>query len=190
VKTMPRCLWAILILLLMVSCSPSRTGGTISDKGNLIELKTPDHTVKAVKGKKEEGSFVIMSIRPVGNPDVMKYLDARMTVMPKETFDEYKAQMEAMKEKKTKNPADLLKLRKSVRRMAVIAENGKVQNTLKKLQGQMEGKERHHALVKISMTDVMVMELMHKDKPVFLSGDLGKHYLIHSMEILQDNYAF
>ncbi len=30
--------------------------------------------------------------------------------MPKETFDEYKAQMEAMKENKSKNPADLLKL--------------------------------------------------------------------------------
>jgi hypothetical protein len=72
--------------------------------------------------------------------------------------------------------------------MAVIAENGKVLNTLKKLRGDT-GKERHHALVKISMTDVMVMELMHKDKTVFLSGDLGKHFLIHSIEIVQDNYA-
>jgi hypothetical protein len=72
---MPRCILGDADPAAHGFCSPSRTGGHLG-QGEPHRAENPDHKVKAVKGKKEEGSFVIMSIRAVSNPDVMKYLDA------------------------------------------------------------------------------------------------------------------
>ena len=38
------------------------------------------------------------------------------------------------------------------------------------------------------MTELQVAELLYQKSKVFLTGDIGKNYLVSKVEILEDNY--
>lgn len=178
-----QCVGMVLILLLAASCT-SRSGGSISEKGNTIELKTEQHVVKAVKGTVQEGAYVLMSARSVDQPESLTYLDGRLSLLSQGDFDRF---MKMQNRPDEMSREDFMKMRKSLKRVSVIAENGPIQAKIKRLSGEQS--KNAHPLIEISMTELQVVELKHLDKPIFLSGDVGKHYLVSKLKVLRDDYA-
>lgn len=172
----------VLILLLVVSCT-SRSGGSISDKGNMIELKTGEHEVKAIKGNVEEGTYVLFGARAVRSPGSLTYADGRLALMPKADFDRFKAGFGNFRQRSNQGFKDA---RKTVRRVTVIAQDGPVQDKIKKFIEQKSDRARRDELpvIKLTMTELRVLELKYKKKPVYLSGDVGKQYLVTKIETL------
>ncbi len=172
-----------IVLVVLAACTSSRTGGTVQDKGKQIEITTKDHSVKALKMASVQDTFVLFTANPVFSPDSLKYLDSRIIVMPKKDADQLKAQYGNFvdAENKGHEPA-----RKSIRRLSLIAADGKTQKQIKKLIELNSHKQ--YPLIKLSMTEFQVAELLYQKSKVFLSGDLGKQYLVSKIEILENNY--
>ncbi len=179
-----RCVSMILILLLVASCT-SRTGGTISDKGNIIELKTKEHEVKAVKGNVEEGTYILFGARDLKNPESLTYVDGKLAIMPLEDFHRFKTAYGDFKQRENKG---FKEARKTLRRITVIALDGPTQGKIKKFIEQKAVRTGKQALpvIKLTMTELRVLELKYQKKPVFLSGDVGKQYLISKIEVLKE----
>jgi hypothetical protein len=186
VKMKPRAVSIILILLLAVSCT-SRSGGTLSDKGNLIELKTKEHEMKAVKGNVEEGLYVLLGARPTKQPESLAYLDGKLALMRQADFDRFKAQYGNFKDRKSPG---FMEARRTVRRISVIAADGPTQKMIAKFIEQKadSSKKRTSPVIKLTMTQLQVLELKYQKKPVYLSGDIGKQYLITKIEIVKQDY--
>ncbi len=166
------------LLLLVVSCT-SRTGGSISVNGNMVEIKDKDLLVRAIKGATEEGTYVLMSASAINNPDILSYLDGRLTILPKEDYDRLMKIRSA--------PGDVAReqikdMRKRLRRMTVIAEDGPTQKKIKEIIAKTPRDK--HPMLKITMTELRVIELKHKGNPVYLSGDAGKNYLVSMIKVL------
>jgi hypothetical protein len=182
-----RCtLYILLVMLVFIpSCTSSRTGGTITDKGNFIELATTDLSMKALKKAPIEDTFVLFSVNPVIYPDSLKYLDGRIIAMPKKDADQLKAQYGnfVFPENKGHNIA-----KNSIRYISLIAADGKTQKKIKKLIDL--NSQRKFPLIKASMTELQVTELLYKKSKVLLSGEIGKNFLISKVEILEENYPF
>lgn len=174
----------VLILLLAASCT-SRSGGNISDKGNTIELKTKEHEVKAIKGNVEEGTYVLFGARTLKNPESLTYVDGKLAIMPKEDFDRFKAEYGNFKQRSSKG---FKEARKTVRRITVIGLDGPTQDKIEKFIEQKSDRTRKDVLpvIKLTMTELRVMELKYQKNSVFLSGDVGKQYLISKIEILKE----
>ena len=179
-----RCVSMVLILLLVASCT-SRSGGTISDKGNVIELKTKDHEVKAIKGTVEEGTYILFGARSMKNPESLTYVDGKLAIMPLEDFERFKAEYGDFKQRTSKG---FKSARKTVRRITVIALDGPTQDKVKKFIEQKSDRTKKQALpvIKLSMTELRVLELKFKKNTVFLSGDVGKQYLVSKIEVLRE----
>jgi len=178
-----RCVSMILILLLAASCT-SRSGGDISDKGNIIELKTKDHEVKAIKGNVEEGTYVLFNARPMKNPDSLTYVDGKLAIMPQDDFSRFKSTYGNFRERSSEG---FKAARKSLRRITVIALDGPTQDKIKKLieQKSVGPRDSTFPVIKLKMTELRVLELKYQNKPVFLSGDVGKQYLVSKIELVK-----
>ncbi|HPI93200.1 MAG TPA: hypothetical protein PK350_08705 [Deltaproteobacteria bacterium] len=183
-----RCFSMVLVLLLAVACT-SRSGGTVSDKGDSFELKTQNHEVKAVKGNVEEGTFVLFGARSLKNPESLTYVDGKLVIMSEDDFNRFKSQYGDFKDRSN---TGFREARKTLRRITVIAADGPIQKKIKKLVEQKADKNRKRTnpLIKLTMTEIRVIELKFKGKPVFLSGDLGKQYLVTNIEIVKDDVGF
>ncbi|HPC46955.1 MAG TPA: hypothetical protein PLW83_02840 [Deltaproteobacteria bacterium] len=167
---------AVALTIVLVSCT-SRSGGNIETKGNIIEIKTKDHEVKALKGATEEGTYVVMSARAITNPESLAYLDGRFSLLLREDYERFQKLRSNPTEESRKEYRDI---RRRLRRVGLIAEDGPTQ---KKIQEIIRSKPiETHPVITITMTELQVMELRHKGKPVYLSGDLGKHYLVSKIK--------
>lgn len=178
-----RCVSMILILLLVASCT-SRSGGTISDKGTTIELKTSDHEVKAAKGNVEEGTYVLFGARAVRNPESLKYVDGKLAIMPQADFNRFKAEYGNFKQRSSKG---FKEARNTLRRITVIGLDGPTQDKIKEFIKQKSDRKKTRELpvIKLTMTEIRVMDLKYKKNPVFLSGDVGKQYLISKIKVIK-----
>jgi hypothetical protein len=183
VKTTRGFLCIFLVLLFLVAACTSRTGGSIEDKGNTIELKAQNHTVKALKMKPMDGTFVLFTANVVPYPESLTYLDGRIIVMPKEEADKLKAQYGNFVD--TENKGHEL-ARKSVRYFSLIAMDRPTQKQIKKLIDL--NSHKRYPLIKLSMTELRVTELLYKKSKVYLSGDVGKQYVVSKIEILEENH--
>jgi len=172
-----------IVLVLLTACTSSRTGGAIQDKGKQIEITTKDHSVKALKMASLEDTFVLFTANPVLYPDSLKYLDGRIIVMPKKDADQLKAQYGNFVDAQNKGH-NIAK--KSIRYYSLIAVDGTAQKQIKKLIDL--NSHRQFPLIKLSMTELQVTELLYQKSKVFLTGDIGKNYLVSKVEILEDNY--
>jgi hypothetical protein len=173
-----------IVLVVLSACTSSRTGGTIRDKGNQIELTTKDHSVKAAKMAQVNDTFIIFTANPVFSPDSLKYLDGRIIVMPKKDADQLKVQYGNFVDVENKGHDTA---RKSIRRLSLIAADGTTQKQIKKL---IELNSRKlYPLIKLSMTELQVTELLYQKSKVFLSGDMGKQYLVSKIEIIEENHS-
>jgi hypothetical protein len=173
---------SVLLLVLLPACS-SRTGGTIQDKGNQIELTTENHSVKASKMASINGTFVLFTANPVAADPALAYLDGRIIVMTKETADRLKSQYGNFVDANNKGHAEATK---SIRHLSLLAADRQAQKQIKKL---IElNTLRFFPLIKLSMTEIRVTDLLFKKSKVFLSGDLQKHYLVSKIDIIEDNY--
>jgi hypothetical protein len=184
-KTNRGVFYALAVMLILLSaCSSSRTGGTINDKGDQIELTAKEHVVKAFKiGPVAEDTFVLFTANPFFYPDSMKYLDGRVIVMAKKDVDKLKTQYGDFSNIENKGHAEA---RKSIRYMSIIAADGATQKQLKKL---IElNSRKSYPLIKLSMQELKVTELIYKKSKVVLSGNVGKQYLISKISILEDNF--
>lgn len=172
------------MLILLCACSSSRTDGKISDKGDSIELAAKEHTVKAFKtGQPAEDTLIVFTANPFFYPDSMKYLDGRIIVMPKADADKLKAQYGNFAEVENKGHTQA---RKSIRYISVLAADGDTQKQMKKLI-ELNSKKQF-PLIKISMQELKVTELVYKKSKVVLSGEVGKQYLVSKISILEESY--
>ncbi len=172
------------LLILLTACTQSRTGGTIHDNGKQIEITTKDHSVKALKIRTLEDTFVLFTANPVSYPEAMNYLDGRIIVMPKKEADQLKAQYGNFVDVENKGHVIA---RKSIRYYSLIAADRTTQNKIKKLIALNSRKQ--FPLVKLSMTELKVTDLLYKNSKFVLSGNVGKNYLVSKIEILDKNYA-
>ena len=173
---------SVLLLVLVPACS-SRTGGTIKDTGNQIEITTKDHSVKASKMASVSGTFVLFTANPIFADPALSYLDGRIIVMPKQEADRLKSQYGNFVDANNKGHAEAIK---SVRHLSLLAANKEAQKQIKKL---IElNTQRFFPVINLSMTEVRVTDLLFKKSKVFLSGDLQKHYLVSKIDIIEDNY--
>jgi hypothetical protein len=183
-KTLRGLLFFILVLFLVIpACSSSRSGGDIKDKGGEIELTTKDHSVKAIKMAPVEDTFVLFTINPVIFPDSMKYLDARIIVLAKKDVDQLKAKFGSFVVPENKGHSIARSLTK---RYSLIAADRTVQKQIKKLIDL--NSRKFFPVITISMTELKVAELTYQKSKVFLSGELGKAYLVKKIEILEENH--
>jgi len=182
-KTIRGFLYIFLMLLVLLPACTSRTGGSIKDEGNTIELTTKVHSVKALKMAPIEGTFVLFTTRTVSHPDSLAYLDGRFIVMPKEDADKLKAEYGNFVDYENKGHDAA---RKSIRYLSLIAADKPTQKQIKKLMTLATG--NHYPLIKLSMTELRVSELLYNKSKVFLSGDMGKQYLVSKIEILEENH--
>jgi hypothetical protein len=182
-KTIRGFLYIFLMLLVLLPACTSRTGGSIKDEGNTIELTTKVHSVKALKMAPIEGTFILFTARPVPHPDSLAYLDGRFIVMPKEDADKLKAEFGNFVDYENKGHETA---KKSIRYLSLIAADKSTQKQVKKLMTLATG--NHYPLIKLSMTELRVSELLYNKSKVFLSGDLGKQYLVSKIEILEENH--
>ena len=172
-----------IVLVVLSACTSSRTGGTIRDKGNQIELTTKDHSVKAVKLAQVNDTFILFTANPIFSPDSLKYLDGRIIVMPKKDADQLKVQYGNFADPENKGHDAA---RKSIRRLSLIAADGPTQKQIKKL--IKLNSLKLYPLIKLSMTELQVTELFYQKSKVFLSGDIGKQYLVSKIEIIEKNH--
>ena len=183
-KTIRGLLFFILVLLLVIpACSSSRSGGDIKDKGGEIGLTTKDHSLKAVKMAPLEDTFVLFTVNPVIFPDSMKYLDARIIVIAKKETDQLKANYGSFVVPENKGHSIARSLSKHY---SLIAADRTVQKQIKKLIDL--NSRRFFPVIKLSMTELRVTELSYQKSKVFLSGELGKQYLVKKIEILEENH--
>ena len=184
-KTNRGVFYALAIMLILLSaCSSPRTGGTINDKGDQIELTAKEHSVKAFKvGSAAEDTFVLFTANSVFYPDSLKYLDGRIIVMAKKDVDQLKTQYGNFSDIENKGHAEA---KKSIRYVSIIAADGATQKQVKKL---IElNTRKFYPLIKLSMQELKVTDLSYKKSKVVLSGNVGKQYLISKISILEDNY--
>ncbi|MGD0209391.1 MAG: hypothetical protein ABSC14_00240 [Desulfomonilia bacterium] len=172
-----------IVLVVLAACTSSRTGGAIHDKGKQIEITTKDHSVKALKMASLEDTFVLFTANPVLSPDSLKYLDSHIIVMPKKDADQLKVQYGNFVDVQNKGHDTA---RKSIRHLSLIAADGTTQKQIKKLIAL--NSHKLFPLIKLSMTELQVTELLYQKSKVFLSGDLGKQYLVSKIEIIEENY--
>jgi len=80
--------------------------------------------------------------------------------------------------------------RRTVRRISVIAADGPTQKMIAKFIEQKadSSKKRTSPVLKLTMTQLQVLELKYQKKPVYLSGDSGKQYLITKIELVKQDY--
>ena len=173
---------SLLLLVLLPACS-SRTGGTIIDKGNQIELNDGKHSIKASKMAPVNGTFVLFTANSVINPESLSYLDGKLIVMPKEDADRLKSQYGNFASTDNKGHEEG---RKSIKRLALLAADNKVQKQIKKLIDI--NKKGFYPLIKLSMTEIRVTDLIFNKTSVVLTGDFQVHYLVSKIDILEDNY--
>jgi hypothetical protein len=185
-KTIRGFLFFILVLLFVLTAcsSSSRSGGDIKDKGNEIELTTEDLSLKATKIGPVEDTFTLFTINPIIFPDSMKYLDARIIVIPKKEADLLKAKFGNFTVLENKGHSIARSLTK---RYSLIAADGTTQKQLKKLIDL--NSRKFFPVIKISMTELKVSELSYLKSKVFLSGELGKQYLVKKIEILEEKHT-
>lgn len=179
-----RLVFTVFILLLVASCT-SRSGGTITEKGNTLELKTKEHVVKAIKGNVEQGTYVVFGARSMKNPESVAYVDGKLAIMPQSDFDRFKAEYGDFRQRTNKG---FREARKTLRRITVIGLDGPTQDKIKEFIELKADRSRKNVLpvVKLTMTELRVMELKYKKNPVFLSGDVGKQFLISKIEVLKE----
>jgi hypothetical protein len=183
-KTVRGLLFFILVLLLVIpACSSSRSGGDIKDKGNEIELTTKDHSVKAIKMAPVEDTFVLFTVNPVIFPDSMKYLDARIIVIAKKEADQLKATYGNFVAPENKGHSIAKSL---IKRYSLIAADRMAQKQIQKLIDL--NSRKLFPVIKLSMMELKVSELSYKKSKVFLSGELGRQYLVKKIEILEENH--
>ncbi len=185
-KTIRGFLFFILVLLLVLpacSSSSTRSGGDIKDTGKEIALTTKDHSVKAVKMAPVEDTFVLFTINPVVFPESIKYLDARIIVMTKKDADELKTKFGNYVDPENKGYTIARGLSK---RYKLIAADGTVQKQIKKLIDL--NSRKFFPVTKLSMTELTISELSFKNSKVFLTGEIGRQFLVKKIEILEDNY--
>jgi hypothetical protein len=132
-----------------------------------------------------EDTFVLFTVNPVIFPDSIKYLDARIIVIAKKEADELKAKFGNFVAQENKGHSIARSLTK---RYSLIAADETAQKQLKKLIDL--NSRKFFPVIKLSMTELTVSELSYKKSPVFLSGALGKQYLINKIEILEENHTF
>ena len=171
------------MLVLLAACTSSRTGGTINDKGDNLEITTQDHFVKAIKAGALEDTFVLFTANRLFYPDSLKYLDGRIIVIPKKDADQLKAQYGNFVDAQNKGH-DIA--RKSIRFYSLLAADGKTQKQINKLIDL--NSHKNYPLIKLSMEEIKVTDLMYKKSKVTLSGDIGKQYLVKKIEILEENH--
>jgi cell division ATPase FtsA len=129
------------------------------------------------------GTFVLFTANPVAADPALAYLDGRIIVMPKETADRLKSQYGNFVDPNNKGHAEATK---SIRHLSLLAADRQAQKQIKKL---IElNTQRFFPLIKLSMTEIRVTDLLFKKSKVFLSGDLQKHYLVSKIDIIEDNY--
>lgn len=173
----------ILLLVLAASCT-SRTGGTLTDKGNIIELTTKDHIVKAMKIAPDQGEYILLGANAVTEPQSLAYLDGRLIVMGREDFETIKSQYGDIKGKdSTGNVA----ARKKIRRLNVIAVDRPTQKIIRSFIDARMKRSRKHPLISLTMTELRVIDLKHQGKQVYLTGDVGKHYLVSKIQIVNED---
>jgi hypothetical protein len=183
-KTIRGLLFFILVLLLVIpACSSPRSGGDIKDKGNEIELTTKDHSVKAIKMAPVEDTFVLLTVHPVIFPDSMKYLDARIIVLTKKEADQLKAKYGSFVASDNKGNSIA---RSFIKRYSLIAADRTAQKQIQELIDL--NSRKLFPVIKLSMTELTVTELSYQKSKVFLSGELGKQYLVKKIEILEENH--
>jgi hypothetical protein len=170
------------MLVLLTACTSQRTGGTVSDKGDHIEITTQDHSVKAMKAGAMEDTFVVFTANRILNPDSLKYLDGHLVTMTKKDADQLKAQYGDFTNTLNKGH-DIA--RKSVKYFSLLAADGTVQKQINKL--IKLNSQRKFPLIKISMDEIKVTDLMYKNSKVTLSGEFGKQYLVNKIDILENN---
>lgn len=176
--TTRRYLMLLALVLILASCT-SRTGGDISTKGNIVEIKAKDLRVKALKGATEEGVYVLMSAHAVEHPPALSYLDGKLTVLPKEDY-ELLGKLRANPDPENRNK--MRELRKKVRRLAVIAEDAQTQKKIQEL--IQKAKRQEYPVVAITMTEILVMELKYQGKPIYMKGEAAKNHLVSKIKVL------
>jgi hypothetical protein len=183
-KTIRGILFFILVLLSVIpACSSSRSGGDIKDKGGEIELTTKDLSVKAIKMAPVEDTFVVFTANPVVFPESMKYLDANIIVIAKKEADQLKATYGNFVAQENQGHS---KARSLSKHYNLIAADRTVQRQIKKL--IESNSHKFQPIIKLSATELRVSELSYHKSKVFLSGELGKQYLVKKIEILEENY--
>jgi len=170
-------------LLLIPACSSPRTGGEIKDNGKEIELTSKEHSVKAFKLDPIEDTFVVFTANHVSFPESMNYMDGDIIVLTKKDADQIKGKFGNFVLDKNKGHQTAGKLS---RRYCLIGVDGKAQKKIKRL--IKLNSRRLYPVVKITMSEIMVKELIYKNSKVFLSGSLAKQNLVTKIEILEENY--
>jgi hypothetical protein len=171
------------VLLLLAACTSPRTGGTINDKGDHIEITTQDHSVKALKTGAMEDTFVVFTANRLLYPDSLKYLDGHIIVLPQKEADRLKAQYGNFVDAQNKGH-DIA--RKSIRFYNLLAADGTTQKRINKL---IElNANRKYPLIELSMEGIKVTDLMYKNSKVTLTGDFGNQFLVKKIKILEKNY--
>ncbi len=171
------------MLVLLAACTSPRTGGTINDKGDHIEIMTQDHSVKAIKTGALEDTFVLFTANRFLYPDSLKYLDGHIIVMTKKDADQLKVHYGNFVDAQNKGH-DIA--RKSIRYYSLLAADGTTQKQINKLIDL--NSHKNYPLIKLSMEGIKVTDLMYKNSKVTLSGDIGNQYLVKKIEILEKNH--
>jgi hypothetical protein len=173
-----------IVLILLVSCTPSRKGGTIQDKGKEIDLITKDYSVKALKLAPVEDTYVVFTANPVSFPDSIKYLDGYIIVIPQKDCDELKKQFGNFID--MQNAGHNVAVKK-IHKFQLIAADKNGQKQLEKI---IELNSRNmYPVIKLNMDELSVFELSYNNIKVHLSPNVSKQYLVKKIEILQRNYS-
>ena len=76
-----------ILLVLLASCT-SRSGGTLEDKGKVVELTTKEHMMKALKmAPPVEGTFILIQAEAFIQPESMTYLDGQFSLITQEDYE-------------------------------------------------------------------------------------------------------
>lgn len=175
-----RAAFVMTIAVFLLSSCTSREGGSISVNGNIVEIKTSEHTMKALKGVTEEGTYVVMSANAIPNPSAIAYLDGRLTLLPKDDYDRF-MKLHANPSEEAKK--EFREIRKRLRRVNVIAEDRPIQKKIREL--IRNAQTQPYPVVTLTMTELLVIDLKHKSDPVHLSGELTKNYLVTKIKMGQ-----
>ena len=174
----------LVFLILIPACTSQRTGGTVKDKGNQIELKTNDHVVNGVKTGQVNDTFVIFTANPVLTPDSLTYLDGYFVVIPKKDVDDLKKQYGNFVDTMNKGH-DLA--REKTRRLRIIAFDGTVQKRINEI--IKLNSKRLYPVAKLTLDNLTVAEMYYKNSRVFLSGNVANQCLVRKIEVLEKNYS-